>query len=148
MMTPDEINQIHTSFELLKGKTELFAALFYERLFMINPSLRMMFRGDMTEQGKKLMSTMLVLNASLEHFAILRPTLQLMGAQHAQYGVRPGHYRTVATAVLQTLEQFAGPRFDEPLCQAWTKLLGLVADEMLCGAAQADTVDIFTAAHS
>jgi len=70
----------------------------------------MLFRGDTTEQGKKLMSAMLVLNASLDRFTTLRPTLQHMGKRHAEYGVRPQHYHTVAAALLQTLQEFFGPQ--------------------------------------
>ena len=115
--------------------------LFYNRLFHLDPSLRKLFRGDMTEQGKKLMSTMVVLNASLDRFPTLCATLQHMGKRHAEYGVRPQHYNTVATALLQTLEEFAGPQFDQALRRAWTKLLGLVSGEMLRGAAEADTAE-------
>lgn len=140
MMTRDEIQSIRKSFRLLEGRTELVAILFYNRLFRIDPSLRRLFRGDMTEQGKKLMSAMSVLNASLDRFPTLRPTLQHMGKRQAEYGVCPQHYHTVATALLQTLEEFAGPQFGQELRRAWTKLLVLVADEMLQGATEAETV--------
>jgi hemoglobin-like flavoprotein len=142
MMTKLEIQSIRKSFHLLEGKTDLVATLFYNRLFQFDPSLKMLFRGDMTTQGKKLMDAMLVLNASLDRFPALCPTLQHMGRRHAEYGVRPEHYETVATALLQTLQEFAGPRFDQNLQQAWTRLLGLVSSEMLHGAAQAETMDL------
>ena len=96
----------------------------------------------MTEQGKKLMSAMLVLNSSLDRFPTLRPTLQRMGKRHAEYGVCPQHYHTVATALLQTLEEFVGPHFDQALQRAWTKLLGLVSGEMLQGATEVETVGL------
>lgn len=141
MMTQDEIQSIRKSFRLLDGKTELVAMLFYKRLFQIDPSLRKLFRGDITEQGKKLMSAMGVLNASLGRFPTLRPTLRHMGKRNVDYGVRPQHYHTVATALLQTLEEFAGPHFGQELRQAWTKLLDLVAGEMLQGATEAETAE-------
>jgi hemoglobin-like flavoprotein len=145
MMTQHEIHSIRKSFQLLEGKTELVATLFYKRLFQLDPSLKMLFRGDMTKQGKKLMDAMSLLNASLDRFPTLRPTLQHMGKRHAAYGVCPRHYDTVATALLQTLEEFAGPQFSQTVKQAWTKLLGLVSGEMLHGAAEAETVE-FTCA--
>jgi hypothetical protein len=38
------------------------------------------------------------------------------------------------------MEEFAGPRFDSTLKQAWTKLLTLVSGEMLHGAGEAATL--------
>jgi hemoglobin-like flavoprotein len=134
MMTTTEIKSIRKSFQLMEGKTDLVAALFYNRLFQLDPSLRPLFRGDMKEQGKKLMDTMAVLNGSLERFHTLVDTLRHMGKRHAQYGVRPEHYTTVGAALLQTLQEFAGPKFDSAIQDAWIKLLTLVSGEMLEGA--------------
>lgn len=136
MMTNDEINSIRKSFHMLEGKTEEVAMLFYNRLFQLDPSLRKLFRGDMKEQGKKLMDAMIVLNASLDHFQRLRHSLRHMGKRHAEYGVREEHYAVVGTALLQTLEEFAGTKFDSTLKYAWTKLLTVVSGEMLHGASE------------
>src|SRR5215469_13688237 len=123
MMTREEIQCIRKSFRLLDDKTEVVAMLFCNRLFRLDPSLRILFRGNMTEQGKKLMDAMLVLNASLDRFSTLSPTLQHMGKQYAEYGVRPRDYDTIATALVQTLEELVGPRFNKALERIWTKLL-------------------------
>lgn len=139
-MMQNEIQSIRASIGLLNGRTEEFAALFYERLFTIRPDLRRMFRGDMTAQGKKLMDAILVLNASLDRFPQLRPTLRHMGARHASYGVQPEHYQVVATALLDTFQNFAGPQFHRSLQEAWTNLLHLVSREMLAGAEDLMTV--------
>ena len=146
MMTETEIKSIRKSFQLLDGHTELVATLFYKRLFEFDPSLRMLFRGDMKEQGKKLMDTMALLNASLDRFHALRHSLRNMGKRHAGYGVRSEHYAMVGAALLQTLEEFAGPKFDSTLKQAWTKLLTLVSGEMLNGADEAVALQPATAA--
>jgi hypothetical protein len=39
---------------------ETVAELFYGRLFELDPTLRSMFRGDMREQGRKLMQMLAV----------------------------------------------------------------------------------------
>ena len=89
MMTREEIQSIRKSFRLLHGKTEVVAMLFHNRLFWLDPSLRMLVCGDMTEQCKKLGDAMFVLNGSLDRLSTLRPSLQHMGKQYAEYGVRP-----------------------------------------------------------
>ena len=141
MMTREEIQSIRKSFRLLHGKTEVVAMLFYNRLFWLDPSLRMRFCRDMTEQGKKLVDAMLVLSGSLDRLSTLRPTLQHMGKQYAGYGFRPQDYGTVATALVETLEELVGPRFNKALERIWTKLLGLLSSEMLEGAAEAETAE-------
>ena len=136
MMNDRELKSIRKSFLLLEGHTDVFAALFYKRLFESEPSLRTMFRGDMTEQGKKLMQTMILLNTSLDHFDRLQSSLRNLGKRHAGYGVRPEHYAIVGAVLMQSLEEFAGTRFDAILKQAWTKLLSLVSAAMLQGAGE------------
>lgn len=137
MLNDLEVRSIRKSFLLLEGHTEVFAAAFYKRLFEMNPNLRIMFRGDMQEQGRKLMQTMILLNASLDHFHLLKHSLRNLGKRHAGYGVRPEHYAMVGAVLLRTLEEFAGTHFDATLKRAWTKLLTMVSEEMLHGAGQA-----------
>src|SRR5262245_1106694 len=122
-MTDEEIRMIRKSLEAAAGEPLTLALLFYRRLFRLDPSLRMMFRTDLIVQAKKLMDVLTPLIASLERFDALRPTLQQMGARHVEYGVRPEHYTTVAEALLVTLEEVAGPKFDAEVKAAWTKLL-------------------------
>lgn len=139
-MTPDEIKTIRKSFAILEGRPEALATLFYNRLFRLDPSLRSMFRTDIKDQAKKLTDVLVVLVGSLERLETLRPTLQHMGSRHAEYGVRPEHYRTVGQALLAALEEIAGPRFDAAMKHAWTKVLTLVSNEMMQGAADTPTL--------
>jgi len=59
-MTPQQVALVKQSFALVAPITETAADLFYGRLFELDPSLRSMFRGDMKEQGRKLMQTLAV----------------------------------------------------------------------------------------
>ncbi|MEP7189271.1 MAG: hemin receptor, partial [Roseiflexaceae bacterium] len=62
-MNLEQIMLVQTSFVLIVPIADTAAALFYQRLFELDPSLRPMFRGDMPEQGRKLMSMLkLVVN--------------------------------------------------------------------------------------
>ena len=64
-MTPDQVKAIQDSFKLVAPISEQAAALFYGRLFEIAPEVKPLFRGDMTEQGRKLMATLGVVVNSL-----------------------------------------------------------------------------------
>jgi len=139
-MNEQEIKTIRQSLEIMGKRSQALALMFYNRLFRLDPSLRSMFRTEIDVQAEKLMKVLAVLIGSLERFDTLRPTLRYMGSCHAGYGVRPEHYRTVVQALLETLEEVVGTRFSEAMRVAWTKVLILVSNEMLEGAAGAAAV--------
>jgi hemoglobin-like flavoprotein len=119
MMNTKQINLVKTSFEKLVPFSEQFAAHFYNRLFEIDPNLRPLFRGEITEQGKKLMSMLKVVVANLENLNDLIPAVQALGMRHAHYGVQAEHYTTVMNALVWTLEKYLGSAFDLETKQAW-----------------------------
>ena len=51
-MNKNQIALVQTSFAQVLPIADDAAALFYTRLFELDPSLRPMFRGDMKEQGR------------------------------------------------------------------------------------------------
>ncbi len=55
MLTPTQKRLVQDTFASIAPIADDAAALFYRRLFEIDPSLERMFRGDMAEQRKKLM---------------------------------------------------------------------------------------------
>jgi len=135
-MTPEQKRLVNESFALVEPIAATAAALFYARLFELDPSLRPMFRGDMAEQGRKLMQTIAVVVAGLDKLDTLVPAVQALGRRHAAYGVRDGHYATVAAALLWTLEQGLGAAFTPAVRQAWATAYGLLASVMQAAAAE------------
>jgi hypothetical protein len=59
-MTPEQVKSIQESFAKVAPIADTAAALFYNRLFDIAPDVKPLFRGDMTEQGRKLMKILTV----------------------------------------------------------------------------------------
>jgi hemoglobin-like flavoprotein len=117
--------------------SETAAALFYTRLFELDPSLRPMFRADLKEQGKKLMDMIAVVVVNLRNLDRVVMGVQALGARHAGYGVRDEHYGTVGAALLWTLEQGLGDAFTEDVREAWTAAYTLLATTMKEAAAEA-----------
>ena len=62
---------------------DIAAKLFYDRLFETTPEVRPLFRGDMAEQGRKLMQMLAVAVAGLRRFDELLPAVEDMGRRHA-----------------------------------------------------------------
>ena len=126
-MTPEQKVLVQTSFAKVVKLPTLPASLFYTRLFEMDPGLRVMFKGDMTEQGRKLMKALTLTVSSLDRLAELTPIIQMMGARHATYGVQDYHYDTVAGALLWTLEQGLGAEFTVEVRMAWVKVYTCLA---------------------
>ncbi|CAN5489006.1 globin family protein [soil metagenome] len=107
------------------------AALFYNNLFIADPALRPMFKGNMNEQGKKLMQMIGAAVGKLDDLDTLVPILQSLGKRHGTYGVVPAHYGTVGSALLMTLSQGLGPAFTPEVKSAWNEVYGVMANVMI-----------------
>lgn len=107
------------------------AALFYERLFALDPSLAPMFRGDMRVQGARLMAMIGSAVLRLHKIDTLLPVLRDLGRRHEGYGVRAAHYETVGLALLQTLESGLGEAFTPSVRAAWSHVYAVMANAML-----------------
>jgi hemoglobin-like flavoprotein len=107
------------------------AALFYGRLFELDPSLRPLFaHADMPEQGRKLTTMLTVAVNSLERLEDLIPAVEALGRRHAGYGVRDEHYDTVGRALLDTLAAGLGAAFTTEARAAWTEVYAALAGVM------------------
>ncbi len=135
-MTPQQIHQVRHSFALLAPKADAAAALFYTRLFQLDPELRQLFRGSLHEQGAKLMQMIAAAVKLLDRPDALQPVLCQLGARHQGYGVEPAHYVSVGNALLDTLAVGLGDDFDASTRAAWVAMYALVSRTMLEAAAQ------------
>jgi len=134
-MTTETKQLVQASFEKVAPIADVAAELFYKKLFELDPSLRPMFRGDMKEQGKKLMHMLGLAVHGLNNLNKLVPAVEQLGRSHAGYGVTDAHYDTVATALLWTLEQGLGDDFTPEVKQAWIEVYTLLATTMKNAAA-------------
>jgi hemoglobin-like flavoprotein len=134
IMIPEQITLIQTSFAKVLPIADTAAALFYGRLFELDPSLKPLFKGDMHEQGRKLMTMIRVVVNGLNRLDQLVPAIQELGRRHAGYGVRADHYATVGAALLWTLGQGLGDQFTPEVEAAWTTAYTVLAETMRAAA--------------
>ena len=120
-MTPEQIEVVQSTWEKVKPISEQAAELFYGKLFELDPSLKPLFKGDMKEQGKKLMDVLNVAVTSLTKLETILPTVQQLGRKHVEYGVPEQSYQTVGQALLWTLGQGLGDDFTDEAKEAWTQ---------------------------
>lgn len=119
-MTAEQIRLIRTSWLAIEPVSDEAAAMFYARLFELDPALRPMFDGvTMHEQGRKLMQMLTLMVRGLDRLDELKPAVDALGRRHGGYGVRDEQYATVREALLWTLAQQLGDRFTETVRDAW-----------------------------
>ena len=136
-MSPDQKTLVHETWNQVMPIADTAAALFYRRLFEIDPDLSALFVGvDLASQRRKLIQTLTRVVVALDDIADLVPEIEALGRRHAGYGVTDAHYQTVGEALLWTLETGLGDSWTPEVETAWAAAYGFVADAMRGAAAE------------
>ena len=135
-MEASQVELVQSSFDQVLPIADTAAALFYKRLFELDPSLRRLFHGDIRQQGRKLMDTLRLVVSNLGHLDRIVPGVRALGERHAAYGVEERHYDTVGSALLWTLEKGLGNAFTPDVKKAWVAVYTLLATTMKSAAAE------------
>lgn len=129
-MTNDQIKLVQDSFRQVAPIAETAAQLFYARLFELDPDLELLFKGNLSEQGRKLMQMLGLAVNSLDRMEQLLPAVRSLGTRHVVYGVRDKDYDTVGQALLWTLQKGLGEAFTPEVEAAWVNVYTTLASEM------------------
>ncbi len=129
-MTTRQVELVQGTWEKVVPISEQAAALFYGRLFELDPELKPLFKGDLKEQGKKLMQMITIAVRGLTDLEKLLPAVQDLGRRHVGYGVRKRDYDTVGAALIWTLEKGLGEAFTDEVKQAWLETYTALAGAM------------------
>lgn len=130
-MTPSQIDLVQSSFAKVVPIAETAASLFYGRLFEVAPEVKPLFRGDMKEQGRKLMTTLAVVVNGLKAPESILPAAKALAVKHVGYGVTAEHYAPVGAALIWTLEQGLGDDFTPETRDAWLAAYTLLSGVMI-----------------
>jgi len=133
-MTPDQITLVQASFAKVVPISEQAAAIFYARLFELAPEVRALFKGDMAEQGRKLMAMLRTVVSVLDKPEVLVPAAQRLAERHVGYGARPAHYAVVGAALIDTLATGLGDDFTQEVRNAWETAYGTLSQVMIAAA--------------
>jgi hemoglobin-like flavoprotein len=129
-MTPRQVALVQESWKRVQPIADKAVELFYMRLFSLEPSVRRLFKGDMIEQGRRLMSMISVVVNSLARLETIVPAVQALGRRHAGYGIRKHHYTVVEAALVWTLAQGLGDKFTRETEEAWHAAYRVLATTM------------------
>jgi nitric oxide dioxygenase len=129
-MNAEQIALVQSSFAKVAPISQSAASLFYGRLFELAPEVRPLFKGNIEEQGRKLMQVIAFAVNALNDTDALLPAVRALGGRHGAYGVKDAHYDIVGEALIWTLEQGLGDAFTPPVRDAWTETYTLLATVM------------------
>jgi hemoglobin-like flavoprotein len=131
-MTPRQIELVRGSFAKVLPIRADAAALFYDRLFATEPSVRPLFQGDMKAQGAKLMAAIAMVVDALDRLDAVIEDVKELARRHVKYGVVESHYATVGAALLWTLEQGLGKDvFTDEMKDAWAAAYAALSGAMI-----------------
>ena len=142
-MNREQISLVQESFQKVVPIADAAATLFYGRLFDLDPKLESLFKGDMVEQGRKLMQMLGVAVKSLDRLEQVLPAVCALGARHAGYGVRERDYDTVGRALIWTLKKGLGDDFTSEVEAAWVEVYAALAGVMKSAQAEAARPEAF-----
>lgn len=111
MRAPASLDQRHAllvreSWAEVGPRVRELGAVFYDRLFELDPSLRDLFAAtDMASQAEKFVAMLAEAVRLVLDEEALAGLLGASGRRHADYGVTARHYRTVGEALLWALDR-------------------------------------------
>jgi hemoglobin-like flavoprotein len=144
-MTPAQLRLLQRSFNKIEPHSERFGAMFYDRLFVIAPGTRPMFRTDLKAQQSKFMKVIKeVVELHLRAMVSLPVTAQASGEAtlpgafwsgklHAAYGVRLEDFEKMKEALLWALEQTLQGDMTPEIGDAWSVAYDIVVRAMRSG---------------
>jgi hemoglobin-like flavoprotein len=130
-MNTTQIELVQSSFNTsVVPLDDAAAQVFYQNLFALDPSLRAMFKSDMSTQGHKLVQMLALAVNNLHAPEGILDAVRQLGQRHVGYGVQASHYDTVGQALLQTLQIAIGPAFTAEVREAWVAAYAMLTGVM------------------
>ncbi len=130
-LTQNDTHLIRESWADVVPIADTAATLFYDRLFEIAPEVKPLFPGDMAEQGRKLMKTLIIVVNGLDKLPTILPAASVLAKRHVTYGVKPSHYTPVGAALLWALQRGLGSDWTPELEGAWSAAYTTLANFMI-----------------
>ena len=133
-MNTHTVTLVQHSWQKAAANAPVVTQLFYANLFAADPALKKLFKGDITEQGRRLTQMIGAAVNKLENLEILVPILENLAVRHITYGVQNSHYETVGGALLKTLAQGLGDSFTPEVQTAWSEVYAIMSSTMISAA--------------
>jgi nitric oxide dioxygenase len=126
-MTSHQVLLIKSSWSFVAANSQEAGELFYQKLFELNPSLRVLFPENIESQANKLIGMLTYIIKHLQQIEDLTGEIHQLAARHFSYGVKPSHLIPVGQALLYALEQVNDSRWNHETSEAWQQVYALLS---------------------
>jgi len=144
-MSPEQAATLQRSFAHVRRIGPIFAATFYRELFAVSPDVRVLFKGDMIQQGAHLTDALTRIVDGVAAQQDFLPEVRALAVRHVGYGVEARHYIAFATALMRTLRHELASEFTQPVREAWAEAIKLLTEAILDAAYGARAARLRTA---
>lgn len=135
-MTPSQIATVRRTWHRVRPMSDRVAAVFYERLFELDPSSRALFGGiDLRQHGRRLTDALNDVLELLDQPEELLEAVGDAGRRHGSRGISWRHYGMAADALFTALECCLGSAFTADVRAAWSVAYWVTARAMQRAAA-------------
>ncbi len=131
MLSSTHIDLVENSWDLILLRSQDTGAIFYRKLFSMDPSLRQLFSGEIGTQAQKLVAMITFAVHKLDNLEEVINDVKALGVHHKKHFVRQEHYAIVGEALLWTLERVLGEEWNPEIKDAWTAVYDTLARIML-----------------
>ena len=130
-MTDSKILLVKNSWNHLANNTENAGEYFYQTLFEIAPSVRPLFKPDIKDQAKKLVTMLSYVIAKLNSLNEIEDQIAGLAQRHVKYGARPEHYQAVGQALILMLEHKLVDQWNDATKDAWVEVYTILSGAMI-----------------
>lgn len=131
MLTSKQIELVENSWDYALINAHDTGAIFYRKLFSLNPGLRPLFKGDLNSQAQKFVAMITFAVHKLNNIEDILEDVRALGARHKGYAIDAAHYDTVGIALLWTMEKALGKTWNDEVRDAWLAVYDALAKTMI-----------------
>jgi hemoglobin-like flavoprotein len=132
-MNPQQIQLVKETWGFVIVKSDEAGELFYSRLFEVAPGVKHLFKGEMKEQSRKLMSMVTYVVTKLDKLDTILVEIKSLAQRHNKYGAQKEHYAVVGECLIYTLKTGLGDRWNSKVEAAWIAAYTILSGAMIQG---------------
>lgn len=125
---------VQATYPKLIDNIDTATVIFFDHLFQIDPSLKALFIGEMSVQGRKMIQTLLVIVNTLNDPDSVGTVIQETSLRHVTYGVKAEYYQPVGRALIATIRESLGAECTPEVEAAWAAAVELVSSIAIAAA--------------
>ncbi len=130
-MNDTQILLIKNSWNYLVNTAPDAGEHFYRILFEKAPSVRHLFKPDIKDQSRKLVTMISFIVSKLNSLDEIESQIKGLALRHVQYGAESAHFEAVGEALLGMLELELGSQWNAATKEAWVEVYTILSDAMI-----------------